>query len=349
MNQLKMKTFSEVLNSMALWIKTNSSKLTNFFVGSVIRCLLEAVASELEALYFQMYKGFKYAIENAIFHSFDFYKVSAAHSTGEVTVVFKDAIPQAYTFEAGFRFCTIPIYGDIVYFSVAKTVVAAKGATAVLLNVTCDSSGEIGNVPAKSIQIVVTPVGIIQSVYNEKAFTDGAEEESSADRKKRFTTYIQTLSRGTTDALRYGCISVAGVAGAYVEDGVGIVKVYVHDNSGNLPDALKALVVQNLKSYKAAGIEVQVLPVTKVPVDITVTVMLADGFSSTAYKATIQASIVTFLNFFPVSKSLTRSELIKYIMTIDENAITNASINLTKDVTVSGSGLIRAGVITVVI
>lgn len=346
---LKMKTFGDILSNMANWIKSNSNKLTNFFVGSVIRTLLEAVAVEMESMYFQMYKGFKYAIENAIFHSFNFYRNPATASTGYLTVVFKGELPQDFTFSAGFKFSTVPLLGDIVYFAVTEDIVVPKGATDALIPVQCTETGVVGNVPPNSIQIPVTPVGIIQSVYNETAFGGGTEQESTADRKRRFTTYIQTLSRGTINAIRYGCISVPGVSGAYVEDGVGLVKVYVHNSAGDLPDSLKAAVVLNLVEYCSAGVQVEVLPVIKIPVDAVITILLQEGFDPDVYEALVETSVTSFLNYFPVSKSLATSELIKTIMTIDENAILNCSTSLTSDVIVDKSGLIRAGVVQVIV
>ena len=41
---LKMKTFKDILNDMVVWVTSNSPKLTNFYVGSVIRTLLEGIS-----------------------------------------------------------------------------------------------------------------------------------------------------------------------------------------------------------------------------------------------------------------------------------------------------------------
>ena len=202
-----MKTFNQILNGMAGWIVTNCTKLTNFFVGSVLRTLLEAIAMEIEALYFQMHKGFIYAIENSIFHSFGFYKKPAISATGEVTVVFKDSLPQSFTFLKGFKFATVPILSQVVYFEVTEDTTAPKGCSSILVPVSCTEKGVVGNVPSNTITIMVTPVNIVRSVYNEKSFGSGTSEESSSERKRRFTTYIQTLSKATVDALKYAYIS----------------------------------------------------------------------------------------------------------------------------------------------
>lgn len=344
---LRMKTFSKILNDMILWITSTNSKLSNFFVGSVIRSLLEAVSMELESMYFQMHKGFKWAIENSIFHSFGFYQTPATAAVGQVTLTFKTALPHDVTFLKGFKFSTLPLFNTIVYFTVVQDTVAVRGTTSAILNVQCTQTGTIGNVPANSIRIAVTPVDIVQNITNTYPIGGGAEKEASSDRKKRFTTYIQTLARGTSEAVRYGCISVPGVAGAYVSDGVGSITAYVHDSAGNLPDALRAAVVKNLVSYRSGGVEVIVLPVVKRPTDISIVITLAPGFEGSKYNPLVQSAVTVFLNNFAVSKGLMLSSLIKFIMGLDDNAIINVKLSLQSDVTVANHELIRAGNITV--
>ena len=343
---LQIKTFNEILNSMANWVK-NTSNITNFYVGSVIRSFLEAVAIEIESIYFQMKMGFSYAIENSIFHSFDFERRPAVKASGQVVMVFKTELPQEIIIPKGYIVSTVPVKGEIISFEVTEDTIAFAGYTSVVLNVQCVDAGIIGNVPQYSIKIALQPLSFVQTIYNEYGFYNGAEEETRQDRKKRFSSYIDTLAKATVDAVRYGVLSVEGVAGVYVEDNIGLVRVYVHDSQGDLPDDLKARVEENIINYKAAGVEVAVKPVVKKLADVTVTVTLTDDVDKESYRVMIVNSITTFLNYFPVSKSLVKAELIKHIMNIDDLSIVNVVVDMDNVVGVANNEIIRPGTITV--
>ncbi|MNJ72593.1 hypothetical protein D3C77_692630 [compost metagenome] len=78
-------------------------------------------------------------------------------------------------------------------------------------------------------------------------------------------------------------MKVPGVTGAYVSDQIGEVRAYVHDAAGNLPEELRVAVETALIDYRPAGTGVLVLPVTKIPVDVSVQVTLKEGFDAQTY------------------------------------------------------------------
>lgn len=322
---LRLKTFNEVLNDMSQWVTTSCPKLNNFYVGSVIRSLMEAIAVEVESLYYQMMKSYKFSIENSIFHSFDFYRFPATASSGSLLIKFRTPAVYPFFISAGTRFSTVPSYGTTLYFESTQDFYSEVGATSMIINIECTEVGTSGNVPANCIKILNSPIGFVEDVSNPDAFYNGQEEESVDSRKKRFTDYIATLARGTTAALKYGCTKVSGVTGAYVDDGIGIVKIYVHDASGDLPNALKAEVITSLLDYRSAGIEVVVLPAVKRLVDVDITIKLSDGYDATRYCNAVKEAVVSFLNYYTVSQNLNISDLITFVMTFDENAIKKRS------------------------
>ena len=57
---------------MVNWVSSNTSKVTDFNPGSVVRTILEAVAMELEELYYQLLQATQEAIEEAIYRTFNF-------------------------------------------------------------------------------------------------------------------------------------------------------------------------------------------------------------------------------------------------------------------------------------
>ena len=68
----QIKKFSSIITSMINWVSSNTSKVTDFNPGSVVRTVLEAVAMELEELYYQLLQATQEAIEEAIYRTFNF-------------------------------------------------------------------------------------------------------------------------------------------------------------------------------------------------------------------------------------------------------------------------------------
>lgn len=344
-----MKTFSEIVNGMANWITSNTSKLTNFHVGSVLRTLLESIAVEIEGLYFQMRKGFNDASENAIFNSFDFHRFPALRATGTLTIKFKYALTDPITIAKGSKFFTIPLNGKQVYFQTTRDYVFGIGSTMSDIEVECIDSGVIGNVPSYSLRYSVIQLSQVSDIFNAQAFYTGKPEESKEERKKRFNRYIDTLARGTVSAIQYAALKVPGVAGAYVEDQIGYVNVYVHDAAGNLPEDLKQQVIRSILEYRAAGIDVIVLPVIKRTIDLDVSVSVRPGFSLEEYRSAVQQAVTSYLNYFTVSRDVVQADLTRFIMDVDINAIANCHMNLDQDIPINTFELVRAGTISVTV
>lgn len=80
----QVKKFDSIIASMVNWISSNTSKITDFNVGSVVRTILESIAMELEELYYQLMKAVEEAIEEAIYRAFNFPRNPAQRSTGLV-------------------------------------------------------------------------------------------------------------------------------------------------------------------------------------------------------------------------------------------------------------------------
>ncbi|MDP4224911.1 MAG: baseplate J/gp47 family protein [Bacteroidota bacterium] len=347
---LQLKTFDQVVNNMINWMKSYNSKITNFSVGSVVRTIFESVAIEIESMYYQIYKSYKYAIENAIYNSFGLTRNPAKASTGLVIITFRSPLSQNLTINKGFQVATKSINSQYIIFESTIDVVVNIGMTTIALPVQCTQIGTIGNVSANTITTCITNMVEIYSVTNNQGFYDGQDEESLDDFKQRFSKFIQTPSKATINALEYGCLEVAGVTGAVVENLLGLVNIYVHDSNGELPADLRKKVVDNLINYRAAGIEVQVLPVVQVPVNVDLVIYLRSDYDSAIYVSMIQDLVISFLNSFTASESLKVSNLIRYIMDIDQNAILDVTTNLpSSGVSVQSSQLIRAGIVNVAV
>ena len=81
----QIKKFNSIVASMINWVSGTTTKVTDFNIGSVVRTLLEAVAIELEELYYQLLQAVEEAIEEAIYRAFNFPRNPAERATGMVT------------------------------------------------------------------------------------------------------------------------------------------------------------------------------------------------------------------------------------------------------------------------
>lgn len=340
---LQIKSMYDVFNDLVEWITAKTDKITDFNVGSAARTLTEAISIQFEEFYFAMKQNVLYAIENSVYNSFGFELKLSKASSGYVTVNFKEALPGDLTFPQGTVFCTSPIYGYI-YFESTEEIYAQKGSTSVMIPIQCKTTGTVGNVPAKSITTIVTSNTVIEEVYNEASFTNGINEETSAERKKRFQNYIKTLARGTSDAIVYGCLEVEGVAGAWCDDNyVGYVKVYAHNSDGELPEELRQKIITNLQNYRAGGIEVEVLPIVKKPIDITLRIMIGNDYDTDTYQELIYALVVNYMNEYSVANNFYTADIIHSIKSAYEDIVINISVVTGEDTQIGENELVRPG------
>lgn len=344
---LQIKNMDDVFNNLVEWITAKTDKISDFNVGSAIRTLTEAISVQFEEFYFDMKQNVLYAIENSIYTAFGFEREVATMATGYVTIKFSKALPAELTFPEGTVFCTSAQYGYL-YFESTEDYTAPYESTSVMIPVQCKTAGTTGNVPVGAINTIVTTNSIIESVSNTTAFTDGKDDETTSERKKRFQNYIKTLARGTADSIVYGALEVDGVAGAIVDDSyVGYVKLYCHDSDGELPSELKTKVLNNIQEYRAGGIEVEVLAITKHTISLDLTVVLENDYATDSYYTMIYSLITTNLNDYVVSESFYMSDLIHAIMNVYDDMIVNIIVNSGKDETVEANELVRAGDIKV--
>lgn len=340
---LQIKSMYEIFNNLVDWITARTDKITDFNVGSAARTLSEAVSIQLEEFYFAMKQNVLYAIENAIYEAFDFNLRKSTAATGYVTIEFNSAIPESVTIPQGTIFCTGAAY-NYLYYECTVDTFASAGTESMLVPIRCKTPGEIGNIPANSITTMVTSNYIVNKVYNATSINNGTDEETSYERKNRFQTYIKTLARGTRDAVVYGALEVEGVAGAWIDDNyIGYAKLYVHDIDGNLPIELRTDVVKNLDNYRAAGIEIEVLPIVKTEVDLSLKIMLGNDYPTSTYNDLILNLVEDVMNQYTVAKSFYTTDIIHAIMTAYDDAVVNIVVVSGGDVTIQENALVRPG------
>lgn len=344
---LQLKSSYEVLKNLIDWTLAKTDQITDFNVGSAVRTLYEAIAIQFEEFYYAIKQNTDYAIENSVYESFGFDLKLGTASTGYVTIAFEEPLLSTLTFPKGTVFCTSDVYGYI-YFESTEDYYAERGLVSCMIPVKCKTEGKIGNVPAGAITTIVTSNQIIKSVTNEANFTNGTNDETTTERKKRFQNYIKTLARGTADSIVYGCLEVDGVSGAWCDDNyIGYVRVYVHNSDGELPNDLRTKVQNNLQNYRAGGIEVEVLPVVKQTIDLSAKVMISNDYDTQIYSQLINDLITNTLDEYQVSQSFYVADIIHAIKTAYGDIVVNVKILDAKDTNIFNNKIVRAGEVKV--
>lgn len=343
------KSFQELYSSTLTWISVRTDKLTDFSIGSAARTLVESFCLQLEEFYFDTSQAVRYAIENAIYDAFGFKKKTSSKATGQIQVIFKNPLEYRQVFAKGTQFSTSLKRSPVLYFESTELVTAEVGSISISIPVQCVNAGTIGNIMANEITNIVIDSPIIETVSNPNPFFNGADEESNAERKLRFKEYIRSLQRGTKEAILYGAKTVPGVAGVWVDDRyIGFVNVYAHDSNGNLPEELKEQILITLRDYRAAGIEVQVMPIVRITKDISLKVIFRDAVDLPTYEKNLTELVTNFLNHFQVGDNFYIANLIASIIEGYRDVVVNIVVEQGEDSNILSNELVTAGNVQVV-
>lgn len=345
----RVKNATGILESLINWVSARTDKLTDFNVGSATRTLLESVALQGEEFYYDLKKGIEHAITNSCYNAFSFYRNPATKATGYVTIFYSEPISQEILIPKGSVFHTGNKRAKKEYYRTIENIKVKEGSQSVILKIEAVEPGKRGNALAGEICKMELGNPNIEIIANTNDITNGANEESEASRSQRFKEYVHTLQRGTAEAIAYGAKQVPGVSGIYIDDTyIGFVRVYVHDENGDLSEELKADVLKEIDKYRAGGIEVEVRPAVKIKVDIdNLKIMYKEGVNKKLYDSMVEVAIRDYMQNMKVSESLKFSTLLAYVYNLYKEAIAFIDIENLKDVNIATNEIIRPGSIAV--
>lgn len=345
---MRFKRMSEIYSRLVDHTVTNTNEVNDFSVGSAMRAIYEAVSIEIEQFYIMTRENVQEAIEAGVYSSFGFKRKAAQRAYGVVSLSFHNATQQTMVISRGTRFSSsLSEYAQM--YETLEDYFIPKGSITAEVMVYCRVPGSMGNVPAEAIDMMQSPLSNLKDSLNLQPFQTGQDEEPLEELRSRFRSYIQSLSKATVPALEYGTRTVPEVAGVHIEEQTGTVIVYAHDRNGNLPDAVKAKIIEELHNYRPAGIPVRVEAVTRKNIDVDVTVTLKNKTAVTnRLRDRIESEIAKYLNNMQTSQSLVLSDLSSVIRYMDRQMIYDVHIASPQgNVVLSGSEIIRAGTIKV--
>lgn len=320
------KLFTALLDDMTTWIIANQDKVSDFNEGSVIRTFCEAVSIITERLYIKTRIGFDEGLLLTPFQAFDFVREGGQQASGEVI------------FSRSGSTGTVPIaIGTVVGTSdgtrFETTVVGSiddGNSDSASIAILAQNEGTEGNVPANTINTIVTPVVGVETVDNASGTTGGQNEETDNEYQLRFQQYILGLGRSNISGLIAGAKSVTGVRSASVFEHFPPVSsfnatIYIDDGAGNASQALVDAVTliidgdgtESNPGYRAAGVNVRVLAPTKVTIAVTVEITDDGSISPSTIDYNARVTIENYINNLFIGDDVIRNKIRQVIMAVD--------------------------------
>lgn len=195
--------------------------------------------------------------------------------------------------------------GDLVgtdtinFISTEEKVIGENGFVEVLVE--CEQYGSIGNVPANSITTFPVTISGLVNVYNPEAVTNGYEAESDEDLRQR---YYDKLQRPGKAGNKYHYLEwakeVVGVGDARVfprfNGPLTIKIVIINANKQPADDELIQSVYNHIAEEMPFGVEELIVESAKaVPINLTVSLTIANGYTESIIIERIKENIAEYL------------------------------------------------------
>lgn len=326
-----------------------AGRVTDFNAGSVARSLLEAIALRFEALDAATYLALQRALPTILFEAFGegdgvatavgFPALPALPASGVVRFTRATGGTGDITIPVGTRL-TVPGTGGVPpkVFLVTVEVTLPDGAPIAETLATAQRIGSIGNTPANTM-VLTDGIPGIASATNPGAILNGADAETDAARRVRFTAYLRNLARAQFGGLEVGASQARILSAGTIIEQVrfaravlrpekrGLVDLFLDNGGGTASPALVA-VAQNLvdgvrlpsgarqAGYKAAGVVVVCKAVQPQLTPVTAEIRIDAGFSFAAVADAVRAAIDAYLFGLGVFQDLILADLIATIATV---------------------------------
>lgn len=188
--------------------------------------------------------------------------------------------------------------GDINFIIQEDKIIGESGKIEVLVE--CEQAGTIGNVPANSINKFPVSIAGIIDVYNPESVTNGYDAETDDELRSRYYEKLQRPAKaGNKYHYEQWAKEVIGVGGVKVIprwNGPLTVKVIIIDSNGQ-PASQELIdnVFNHIEEEKPFGADVTVVSANPIVINISVNLILADGYTEELAKENISKNISEYL------------------------------------------------------
>ena len=287
-------TKEEILSRLLSEISNEYDKT----VGSFFYDVEQPVSSELETVYGQvediLKNGFAKTAEGEYLDNKVLEQGLTRKAATASTVTVKVTGTPSSSVSVGDK-----VASDELVFTVIENAVLDSGGIA-YVTASCDTLGRIGNIPIGAInKFPVTLPGLV-SVTNEEAASGGYDEETDDELRER---YFEKVSLPATSGSKYHYVAwakeVSGVGDAKcipLWNGNGTVKVIIINSDKEAAgSALINEVASHIEENRPIGASVTVESATPLTINISVSLVLANGVTEEMARNRISNSVTEFL------------------------------------------------------
>lgn len=339
----------EIALVLIQWLFATTGTPTDYNIGSIIRTYSEAIGSveevegisaqaqALQALVYSAYTAFGItpysatgAIGNVTFSTLS----SAPLPTGQSVLIPSGAIIQTPT---------------SIQFVTTSNVILVSGTTSVVAPIQAVQLGSAGNVPANTINQIVSGLAYPLAVTNTLPTTGGADAETASETLARFTAYVQSLGLCSPTAIAGAVIGVS-----YLQETVKYSTCYepwvTEVNMGDLmPDAGFQVIIDNgsgsastnlittvynylstggIAGFRPAGVPYSVLAVTPVPASVVVVASSINPSIAPAIQTAVIQAIAAYFDSLGFGISCQYTQLVAAISNVTFGQLTSLSVFL---------------------
>ena len=369
-----MKTFADFLRDMSAGAQGASAVPLDLSVGSVLRALFEgnvSVASWLQWLIMGGLRMTRAATSQGVeldswVADFGLTRLPASAARGTASFsryspVGRSLIPVGTAVKTLDSSTVLLVVTDITdaHWSVGDQGYAfLDGIGTINVPVIAAVPGAAGNVLPGSISLIASPLAGVDTVSNSAALSGGFDAESDQQLRARFQNYMDSRSRGTSQAIRYVAQSIQqGVTVTVVENAdasgyplPGNFVVSIDDGSGAPTPDLIARVALAIDQVRPIATTFAVLRPVVVSVAVEMTIGTINPASLGTLRSLVQITIIQHINSLPIGGSLTSAELVRQLYLAHDQLRDIAEISFNgqqADVQPPGNGVIKTSSVVV--
>lgn len=205
------------------------------------------------------------------------------------------------------------------------------GQSSANVTVQATQAGTAFNVQNGQLTQILNTIFGISSVTNPSAIIDGTNIESDAAFRKRFVDWLNSLAKGTYQALLLALEDVAGLTKVALYENVkaigspptsfiypntphqyppmGNIVAIVSDGSNSPPGSLIQAAWNAVNVTRAFGIMFQVLPPQIVNLNINVAVRINGNADQATVYTNIQNAIIAYVQALPIGQTVSGAQL----------------------------------------
>jgi uncharacterized phage protein gp47/JayE len=374
MSVLSLRTFDDLVGTMAGAVQGACSQLVDLTIGSVLRVVLEANASValwMQWLILCVLQTTRAATStggdlDSWVGDFGVSRLPGVAAAGAVTFArFTPTIAALVPVGALVRSLdgtqTFAVLSDVTntaWSAAQNGYLIAAGTATVSVPVQAQAIGQAGNVQIGAIAQLVSAMPGVDTVGNAAPMVGGADAETDAALRARFAGFLDSRNRATPLAVANAILSVRqGLTYAISQNvdpagmpRMGFFTITLNDGTGSPPSALLTAVAAAVDPVRPIGTSFAVVAPQLVPVTVTMQVSVVPTVAADVVDAAVEAALVAFIDGLAIGAPLPISRLAQVAYDTDAaiTNVTNVMVNGGRgDLTVAPTALVTVASVVV--